>query len=103
MASRKDKKHSGWVTPRTSKKGGMKYSEIIEEGLEPQDFYDEWASWKDGFRNWYVDASRFKKGMNKKKYNSYIKEWAKPNRINKKLMKELMIRKAIKKKKMNYS
>lgn len=99
--SRKDKKHSGWVTPRFVKDPGMKYREAIQEALEPQVFWDEWKSWKDGFRNWYVDASHFKKGMNGKKYSPYIKEWQKPDHINKKLKKELEIRKAAKLKKEN--
>ena len=60
MVSRKDKKHSGWVTPRLSHPG-MKYSEIIEEGLEPQKMRDEWSDWRDGQRDYFKDASHFKK------------------------------------------
>ena len=50
-ASRKDRKASGWITPKLVHPQ-MKYKDIIAEGLEPEKFYDEWASYKDGSRNW---------------------------------------------------
>lgn len=97
--SRKDKKHSGWVTPRFSKYPGMKYQDAIMDAMEPQDFWDDWKNYRDSHRRWYVDASHFKKGMNRKKYSPYMKEWQKPEHINKKLMKEMHIRRAAKLKK----
>lgn len=96
--SRKDKKQSGWVTPRWPKNPGMKYQDAVKEALEPQDFYDEWKSVKDGHRYWYVDASHFKKGISDERYNKMIKEWQRASHINKKLTKELQIRRAIKSK-----
>jgi len=97
MVTPKDKKHSGRVVARWVKGGGMKYSEAIQEAVEPQEFYDEWESWKDGMRNYYEDASRFKKNMAPKRFNNpSIEEWEKPDHINKKLTKELRIRKAAK-------
>lgn len=100
--SRKDKKHSGWVTPRAVKKSGMSYKEMFEEGLEPQDFYDDWKDWRDGQRNYFKDASHYKKHLSprKREGNSFMKEWQRPDRINKKLDKEKRIRHAIRLKRM---
>jgi hypothetical protein len=95
--SRKDKRHSGWVTPGFPKNPGMKYQEAVANAMEPQDFYDDWKDWRDGQRNYFKDASHFKKGMSKKKFDSpYMKEWMKPEHVNKKLRKELYIRRASK-------
>jgi len=96
--SPKDRRHSGWVTPAWPKHPKMKYKEAIQEALEPQDFWDEWQSIKDGQRDYTSDASHFKKNI-PEKYFAYVKEWAKPSHINKKLMKELRIRRAAKAKK----
>jgi len=47
--TQKSRRHSGRVTPRFSGKG--KYSELIDEGLEPQEFWDDWQDYRDGMRN----------------------------------------------------
>jgi len=61
--SKKDRRHSGRITPKILKPQ-MKYNEIKIEALEPQTFYDEWESWKDSMR----DIVYFKwKSMDKKK------------------------------------
>ena len=96
--SPKDRRHSGWFTPRWPKHPQMKYQDAVLDALEPQDFYDEWQSTKDGWRKYYKDASRFKKGM-KSKWFANSKEWERPEHINKKLMKELRIRRAARAKK----
>lgn len=94
--SKKDKRHSGRISPRISHPS-MKYSEIFEEGLDEPDFYDDWQDWRDGQRAYYKDASRFKKNMQRKRFDSpYIKDYQKPEHINKKLTRELRIRKAAK-------
>jgi len=49
-ASVKDRRASGWKTPRLSK-SKVKYSEVIAEAIEPEKFYDEWCSLRDGFRH----------------------------------------------------
>lgn len=103
--SPKDRRHSGRKTPRWTRGGKMKYQKAIEEGLEPQDFWDDWFDWRDGRRNTFNDCSRFKKADIKEFYyrNDYrfvsnSKPWYSPSRINKKLMKELMVRRAAKEK-----
>ncbi len=50
MVSKKDKRHSGWITP-TIQSPTMKYSDIIIEALEPMNFFDEWEYWKDSMRD----------------------------------------------------
>jgi hypothetical protein len=49
-ASKKDRRASGWVTPKLVHPQ-MKYKDIVQEALEPQAFYDSWASWKDGMNH----------------------------------------------------
>lgn len=94
--SKKDKRNSGRISPRISHPK-MKYSEIFDEGLDEQDFYDDWQDWRDGQRAYFRDASRFKKNTRHKYFDSpYVKEWQKPNHVNKKLTRELRIRKAAK-------
>ena len=48
--NKKDKKHSGRYTPRLIKPQ-MKYDEIKEQALEPQEKYDDWLERRDGFRD----------------------------------------------------
>lgn len=91
--SHKDKRHSGWVTPRFIKHPGMKYQEAVQEALEPQPFYDDWKDWRDGMRNRYSDATRFKKGYGWYE-NDFVKDWEKAQHVNRKLRKELAIRRA---------
>ena len=73
----KDRRHSGRVTPRSV--GGMKYFEIVEQGLEPQDFWDDWEDYRDGvrgsndkkqLRSPYIWAAGY---LNIKKWNSKLK------------------------------
>ncbi|MEK6927314.1 MAG: hypothetical protein AABX11_02680 [Nanoarchaeota archaeon] len=46
--NKKDRRHSGRVTPLLNK--GIKKELLIEEGLEPQDYWDDWKDYRDGFR-----------------------------------------------------
>jgi len=48
-ATKKQRRHMGWKTPRFADK--TKYSEAIQEALEPQLMYDEWRTHRDGFRD----------------------------------------------------
>ena len=47
IVSRKDKQRDGWSTPRIVKPR-MKWKEIKEEGLLPQEEYDPWNTYEDG-------------------------------------------------------
>ena len=48
--NKKDRKHSGRVTPKILKPK-MKYDEIKKEALEPTFKYDEWENYRDGMRD----------------------------------------------------
>ena len=56
--SQKDRRHSGWVTPRLTTKN--KHKEIVAECLEPQPFYDDWNNYRDSFRDWRRDRTKIK-------------------------------------------
>ena len=49
--SNKAKKHSGRYTPKILNPT-IKWDDIKIEALEPKNEYDEWLSWKDGFRDY---------------------------------------------------
>ena len=57
MVSRKDKRKSGYVTPRAtvSKKNLMRFDLFIEP------YYDDWLDWRDGMRDWFRDFKKIKK------------------------------------------
>ncbi len=92
--NKKDRRHSGWVTPSTTLK--LKRKEIIDNCLEPQIFYDDWNNYRDSFRHWYKDRSKLKKYLIK--YHSHIEEnckiCTKIRQDNFKIKKLLKIRKA---------
>ena len=48
VLNQKLRRHSGRVTPRLVK--GMTIRILIEEGLEPQVYWDDWKDYRDGFR-----------------------------------------------------
>ena len=56
--SSKDRRRSGWVTPRLTIK--TKHKEIVQECLEPQPFYDDWNNYRDGMRDWRRDRTKIK-------------------------------------------
>jgi hypothetical protein len=47
--SKKDRRNSGRIYPRVTK--GVPVKKLIEEGLEPQCYWDDWKDYRDGFRN----------------------------------------------------
>lgn len=100
--SHKDLKRSGHVVGRIIHPN-MKWKEIYQEGLEPQEYWDDWKDKKrDGLRFTYKDATRFKKvkGYVFSKYN-FNQDWKSPDRINNKL-KRLLARRFIAKRKQEF-
>ncbi len=85
MKTKKLRRHSGRIYPKLLK--GTKKEEIIEEGLEPQTYWDDWKDYRDGIR-----------GNNDRKMlrNVYMKtaKYFNVNHWNKKLMKLILRRKA---------
>ncbi len=49
MVTKKDRRHDGWVSPRLVK--GAKVKDAIDNALEPQDYWDDWEDYRDGFRH----------------------------------------------------
>ncbi len=73
----KVRRHSGRVTPRIVGKFNM--NEVIEQGLEPRIFWDDWKNYRDGqrgsrdrkmLRSHYMDAGRY---LNVKRWNEKLK------------------------------
>ncbi|MBI2146592.1 hypothetical protein HYU22_04590 [Candidatus Woesearchaeota archaeon] len=56
MARRRWKRKSGYITPNLviSKK------ELLENDLFLNPVYDDWADWRDGFRDWFRDFKLIK-------------------------------------------
>jgi hypothetical protein len=82
---RKDKKHSGWYTPRVAPT--MKYSVMHSQAYDPNEEYDDWEDWRDGMRynpddsHWrsekmrpYWNIDRVKKMNNKLRKQFYIRK-----------------------------
>lgn len=90
FTSRKDKKRREHVTARIIHPG-VKWSEIIEEGLEPPIMQDDWRG-RDGYRAYYKDATRFKD--ENKYFLSSTKKHYLPKNVNRKIRKQIAIRKA---------
>lgn len=87
--SKKVRRHSGRHTPKIV--GNGKISELVANAEEPQEEYDEWRNYRDGFR----DITRFEKP------NLFWDEEERElvNKSNEKIKKQLAIRKAKKEKK----
>lgn len=85
--TKKQRRHSGWRTPQILHKT-MKYSEIIEQCLEPQICYDDWDNYRDGLRC-NQDKTHFFK-----KWRACCFDEEEVYQINKKIKKQLAIRKA---------
>lgn len=62
--TRKDRRHSGRVTPLIPKPM-MKWEEIKDKALLPEDNWDDWRDYRDGYREGYYL---------KKKYNYKLKK-----------------------------
>ncbi len=87
--SQKLRRHSGRFTPKFSDKG--KYSELIEDGLEPQECWDDWIDYRDGFR-----ANNDRKHLRKISKNNFIAKYFDVDKWNQKL-KKLIERRKIRK------
>ena len=89
MATKKDRRHSGYITPRAT----ISRKEQIENDLFIDDFYDEWTNYRDGMREWFRDFKKIKTlDIRCRKFNSCLFE--KRMQMNKKQKRLLRIRKA---------
>ena len=91
MATKKDRRHSGWITPISTIKA--KRSEIINECLEPQPHYSDWDDYRDSQRS-PSDKTKLRKTSKGLDDND---DYFKRRRYNKKIKREIKIRKVRKK------
>lgn len=87
-ASKKDRRHDGWQTASNLIRMPKKW--IIDNCLEPVVFWDDWSEYRDGGRG-YGDKTKF---HNKGSYCYNCYDW---RRYDKKIARQLKIRKAKKK------
>ncbi|MEK6968318.1 MAG: hypothetical protein AABX51_06820 [Nanoarchaeota archaeon] len=97
MTTKKDRRHSGYVTPHAN----ISKKDFVKENLFIDPFYDDWEDYRDGFRDWFKDFKKIKKingrrsFLNEDRYNKRIRMNAKQKRL-------LKIRKAKKSKDDHY-
>ena len=76
VTSVKDRRHSGRVSPICY---GAKKEILIEEGIEPLDFWDDWQDYRDGFRGCKdrkmirSEHAHFADYLNVKKWNKKLR------------------------------
>lgn len=91
MVSKKDRRHSGYVSPRAT----ISPKDLIKYDLFINDFYDDWADYRDGLRDCFKDFKLIKKI--KFKHSSYNPELLikrlKMNRKQKILLRRRYLRK----------
>ncbi len=86
MATKKDRRHSGRVTPRAT----ISQKDLIKNNLFIDEFYDDWQDYRDGFRDWFRDFKMIKKANNRQWHRLFEKRM----RMNNKQKKLLQRRKA---------
>lgn len=59
MATNRKKRKTGYVAPESTIPENKDY--IIQNCLEPKEFYDDWVDHRDGFRDWIKDGKKIKK------------------------------------------
>jgi hypothetical protein len=92
--NRKTRRHSGRYTPGLHQKG--KFSEMIANAEEPKEEYDEWSSYRDGYRNINCDRTHFFIPRYSRYFGFFSEEDVR--KFNKKIKKQIAIRKAKKRK-----
>ncbi len=90
MFTKKDRRHSGWITPSSTIKDKKK--NIINECLEPLPFYDDWVERRDGFRDWMNDRTKIKPKLFET--SEWFYNYFDIKKLNKKLKRLLKRRKA---------
>jgi len=56
MATKKDRRHNGYVTPRLT----ISPMELVKYNLFAGTFYDDWEDYRDGSRDWFKDFKTIK-------------------------------------------
>ena len=77
VLNQKLRRYSGRVTPRLNKGTSIKI--LIEDGLEPQVYWDDWKDYRDGFRGsddrkmLRNEHMRFSRHFDVKRWNKKLK------------------------------
>ena len=87
MVTKKDRRHSGYKTPRAT----VPIKKLEENHLFLDDIYDEWDNYRDGFRDWFRDFKKIKRLTSRWKNDGLVD---KRKAMNKKQKLLLKIRKA---------
>ena len=87
MVTRKDRRQNGRVTPII--KLNIKREELVEQGLEPEEYWDDWEDYRVGFRI-NRDKSQlrsrfinFAKNLEVERYNKKIRKMSKRRLLKK--------------------
>ena len=92
MITKKVRRHSGRVYPRTTM--DMKKEDMLNECLEPQDYYDNWFDYRDGYRDFLNDGTKKKKMSLIRMWETFDYEMTqKLKKIRWKILNQLRIRK----------
>ena len=89
MITKKDRRHSGYVTPLAT----ISKKDLIENDLHIDDFYNEWGNYRDGMRDWFRDFKKIKQ-VCERHARAYDSLYQKRIRMNRKQKRLLQIRKA---------
>jgi hypothetical protein len=91
--TKKDRLNDGRYHPRIIKPQ-IKYSEIQQEALEPQEEYDDWDNWRDGMRDFgFKNKDKIYKNVNLGKFHHWNEEaYYNLKHLNAKLKKHEYIR-----------
>jgi len=95
MATKKDRRQSGYVTPQAT----IPPKDLEKLGLMITPFYDDWNDYRDGFRDWFKDFKKIKEIRRNMKFDSGRAE--KRERMNLK-QKRLLKRRRQRKQKLRY-
>jgi len=60
MATKRDRRHNGYVTPDTCVAPGLLMKYGLDQLIVP--YYDDWEDYRDGQRNRWKDGSQLKRG-----------------------------------------
>ncbi|MFH1072765.1 MAG: hypothetical protein V1743_05025 [Nanoarchaeota archaeon] len=87
MKTKKDRRHSGYVTPQAT----VSPKDQKEFFINP--IYDEWNNYRDGFRDWFRDSTLIKRIWKNHFWEEMVEKRIKMNKKQKRLLQR---RKAMK-------
>ena len=93
MRTRKDRRHSGYITPKLT----IPKASLYNEDLCINPFYDDWINYRDGQRDWFSDFKKIKKVALKHFDEQMHDKRDKMNKKQKRLLKIRLARLSIKK------